>query len=105
MFERRKTGRFGVVEPVIVMLAQGNYVGELRDVSSSGMFIALRTVTTMPGTTIVVQICPAHPRPAVELSGVIRWTDHRGIGVELREIATTERDALALLIDPPHAGA
>src|SRR5450432_1724864 len=100
MDERRKTGRFGVTEPVIVMLAQGNYVGELRDVSPSGMFIELATVTTAPGTNIIVQICPSYPRPAVELTGVIRWTDHRGMGVELGAITTHDLEALELLITP-----
>src|SRR5215831_12201159 len=85
MGERRKTTRTVVSEPVIIVWDRGNAVGEVRDVSPDGMYIALAYVGDVTGSELVVQILPAHPRDAVELSGVVRWSDARGMGVELTD--------------------
>src|SRR5678815_246591 len=84
MGERRKTQRTVVSEPVIIVWDRGNAVGEVRDVSPDGMYIALPYVGDVTGTELVVQILPAHPREAAELPGVVRWSDARGMGIELK---------------------
>jgi len=83
MDERRKTRRTVVSEPVIIVWERGNAVGEVRDVSRDGMYIALAHVGDVTGAELVVQILPAHPRDGVEVQGVVRWSDARGMGVEL----------------------
>jgi hypothetical protein len=83
MGERRKTTRTVVSEPVIIVWDRGNAVGEVRDVSPDGMYIALAHVGDVTGTELVVQILPAHPREAAELQGVVRWSDARGMGIQL----------------------
>jgi len=83
MDERRKTLRTVVSEPVIIVWDRGNAVGEVRDVSPEGMYIALSHVGDVTGTELVVQVLPAHPRTAAKLRGVVRWSDARGMGIEL----------------------
>lgn len=83
MDDRRKTQRTVVSEPVIIVWDRGNAVGEVRDVSPDGMYIALSHVGDVTGSELVVQILPAHPREGVEVSGVVRWSDARGMGIEL----------------------
>ena len=85
MGERRKTARVPVSEPVIIVWERGNVVGEVRDVSREGMYVALANAGDVTGSSLVVQILPSHPRHGVELSGVVRWSDARGIGIELQE--------------------
>ena len=84
MDERRKTLRTVVSEPVIIVWDRGNAVGEVRDVSPDGMYIALSHVGDVTGTELVVQVLPAHPREAATLPGVVRWSDARGMGIELK---------------------
>ena len=83
MDERRKQTRTVVSEPVIIVWDRGNAVGEVRDVSADGMYIALAHVGDVTGTQLVVQVLPAHPREGVELPGVVRWSDARGMGIQL----------------------
>jgi hypothetical protein len=83
MGERRKTTRTVISEPVIIVWDRGNVVGEVRDVSPDGMYVALSHVGDVTGSELVVQIPPAHPREAAELAGVVRWSDARGMGIEL----------------------
>jgi hypothetical protein len=85
MSERRKTQRTVVSEPVIIVWDRGNAVGEVRDVSPDGMYIALAHVGNVAGSELVVQILPAHPREAVGLPGVVRWSDARGMGIQLKD--------------------
>ena len=83
MDERRKRTRTVVSEPVIIVWDRGNMVGEVRDVSRDGMYIALAHVGDVTGSELVVQLLPAHPREGVEVQGVVRWSDARGMGIEL----------------------
>jgi hypothetical protein len=83
MEDRRKKHRTVVSDPVIIVWDRGNAVGEVRDVSADGMYIALAHVGDVTGSELVVQILPAHPREAAEVSGVVRWSDARGMGVQL----------------------
>ena len=87
MDERRKTQRTVVSEPVIIVWDRGNMVGEVRDVSTDGMYIALAHVGDVTGSELVVQIPPAHPREAAEVAGVVRWSDARGMGIEIAPAA------------------
>jgi hypothetical protein len=48
------------------------------------MYIALAHAGDVTGSELVVQIFPSHPREGAEVSGVVRWSDARGMGVELR---------------------
>lgn len=77
MDERRKIPRVAVAEPVIIVWDRGDVVGEIANVSSHGMFIALANANARAGTTLVVK------RGSFAIAGVVRWADHRGIGVEL----------------------
>lgn len=83
MDDRRKTQRTVVSEPVIIVWDRGNAVGEVRDVSPDGMYIALAHVGDVTGTQLVVQMFPAHPRDVAEVPGVVRWSDARGMGIEI----------------------
>jgi len=83
MDDRRKQTRTVVSEPVIIVWDRGNAVGEVRDVSSEGMYIALAHVGDVTGTELVVQVLPAHPRQSVELPGIVKWSDARGMGIQL----------------------
>jgi hypothetical protein len=83
MDDRRKTHRTVISEPVIIVWDRGNAVGEVRDVSPDGMYVALANIGNVTGTSLVVQVLPAHPREGVELPGVVRWSDARGMGIEL----------------------
>ena len=83
MGERRKAQRVVVSEPVIIVWDRGNAVGEVRDVTPDGMYIALPHVGDVTGSELVVQMLPAHPREGAEVRGVVRWSDARGMGVEL----------------------
>jgi len=83
MDDRRKTQRTVVSEPVIIVWDRGNAVGEVRDVSRDGMYIALANVGDVTGSELVIQILPAHPREGTEVQGVVRWSDGRGMGIEL----------------------
>jgi hypothetical protein len=85
MGERRKTRRISVSEPVIIVWDRGNVVGEVRDVTHQGMFVALTSTSDVTGARLVVQILPAHPREGVQLAGVVRWSNGRGMGIELTE--------------------
>ena len=85
MDDRRKTRRTVVSEPVIIVWDRGNMVGEVRDVSPDGMYIALAHVGDVTGAELVVQILPAHPRDGVELPAVVRWSDARGMGIQLTD--------------------
>jgi len=96
--DRRSARRIAVTEPVIVAWARGNVVGELRDLSERGMFIALANAGDVTGTRLVVHIGPAYPRRAVEVTGVVRWVDHRGMGVELAAVGAHEASALEMLM-------
>lgn len=84
MDDRRKTQRVVISEPVIIVWDRGNAVGEVRDVSPDGMYIALANIGNVTGSELVVQVLPANPREGVELPGVVRWSDARGMGIELQ---------------------
>jgi hypothetical protein len=96
--ERRQSDRYTVDEFVVVVLPQGNAVGELRDVSDRGMFIALTTLQPGRGEAVVVRVNPSHAREAIELGAIVRWTSRRGIGVELGTVGSRERAVLASLV-------
>jgi hypothetical protein len=83
-----------LAEPVIVASCRGNFVGEVRDLSAGGMFIAIGRPVAAEGERLVVRILPAHPPAAIEVAGVVRWADERGIGLE---IAGADGPASALL--------
>ena len=83
MDERRKTQRIVVSEPVIIVWDRGNAVGEVRDVSRDGMYVALANIGDVAGSELVVQVLPSHPREGVELHGVVRWSDARGMGIQI----------------------
>jgi hypothetical protein len=83
MDDRRKAPRTVVSEPVIIVWDRGNAVGEVRDVSPDGMYVALSHIGDVTGTELVVQIFPAHPRDGTQVPGVVRWSDARGMGIEL----------------------
>ena len=85
MDDRRKTRRVVVSEPVIIVWDRGNAVGEVRDVSPDGMYVALANIGDVAGTRLVVQVPTAHPRKGVEVPGVVRWSDARGMGIEIEE--------------------
>lgn len=89
MNDRRRTKRVNVAEPVIIAWDRGDVVGEVRNLSSGGMFIALANAKADAGTKLVVRMGPSHPRPAIEVTCVVRWTNHAGLGVE---IARSARD-------------
>ena len=75
-------------------MAQGNAVGEVRDLSTRGMFIALRTLQPRHGESVVVHVNPSHARAAIELEAVVRWTSKNGVGIELAAIGERERAVL-----------
>jgi|SRR6185503_18699197 len=83
MFDRRKAQRVSVAEPVIIVSARGDFVGEVRDVSARGMFVALAHAGDGVGSRLVVRVAPSYPRGGLDLAGVVRWRDERGLGVEL----------------------
>src|SRR4051794_13742422 len=85
MGERRRIQRVAVSEPVIIVWDRGNVVGEVRDVTHGGMFVALANAGDVAGTRLVVQVLPAHPREGVQLEGIVRWSDRRGLGIELTQ--------------------
>ena len=93
MGERRKSERVCVSEPVILVSARGDFVGEVLDVSSRGMFVALAHAGEGVGARVVVRVGPSYPRAAVDLAGVVRWRDDRGLGLELDP---SDDDAVAL---------
>lgn len=96
--ERRRCDRARVEEFVVVVMSQGDAVGEVRDLSLHGMFIALAPLQPARGDEIVLQLNPAHARAAVELRARVRWTAAHGIGVELGDLGARERAVLQDLI-------
>ncbi len=99
MTERRTFKRVALAEPVIVVLSRGDVVGEVRDLSLRGMFVAIPSPGEAVGAAVVVQVNPAHPRIAVDVRGVVRWCDGRGIGVELASLGARARVVLETLIE------
>ncbi len=95
--ERRKCERALVDEFVVVVMSQGDVVGEMRDLSLHGMFIALATLQPTCGDEIVVHLNP-HARASVALRGQVRWTATHGIGVELVELGEHARALLRDII-------
>lgn len=87
--ERRRFDRVAVEELVVVVMPRGNAVGEVRDLSPRGMFVALTTPPT-PGESVVVHVNPAHARAAVEVVATVRWTCASGAGLELAELGARD---------------
>ena len=94
MQDRRKTPRFELAEPVILVSARGDFVGEVRDLSARGMFVALDRAAEDVGAHVVVRVVPS-----LDLAAVVRWRDARGLGLELDpsadDVAQIERLVLS----------
>ncbi|HEY1960679.1 MAG TPA: PilZ domain-containing protein [Polyangiaceae bacterium] len=83
MVDRRRAQRVRVTEPVILVSPRGDFVGEICDVSERGMFVALAHSAEGVGSRLVVRVTPSYPRGGLDLAGVVRWRDDRGLGLEL----------------------
>jgi hypothetical protein len=100
MDERRTAVRVPVSETVVVVLGDRNVVGEVRDVSAAGMFVATANPTSEVGVSVLVHLSPGHAREAVELPGIVRWIDHRGFGLQLTVVGGRELAAIDALTRP-----
>lgn len=87
-----------VAEPAIIVWSRGDVVGEIRDLSRQGMFIALARPGDVVGSRVVVRIGPSYPRASIAVAGVVRWRDDRGFGVELSNVGADEAYAIEMLM-------